>query len=169
MLTFNEFSTIWLQYTRTQALPTPLIFSSALLLKKLAFRMTSCFGILNTGVGCHFLLHLSLEICSNPVHYIWEPGKASFWPGHFRGQQILCGDSSTPGQELPGCNSSVGCVDACSVTSVMSNSLQPHELQPSMLLCPWDSPDRNTGVGCHALLQGIFLTQRSNPYLWCLL
>ena len=27
------------------------------------------------------------------------------------------------------------------------------------LLCPWDSPGKNTGVGCHALLQGIFLTQ----------
>ena len=29
------------------------------------------------------------------------------------------------------------------------------------LLCPWDSPGRNTGVGCHSLLQGIFLTQGS--------
>ena len=27
------------------------------------------------------------------------------------------------------------------------------------LLCPWDSPGKNTGVGCHFLLQGIFLTQ----------
>jgi len=33
------------------------------------------------------------------------------------------------------------------------------------LLCPWDSPGKNTRVGCHALLQGIFLTQGSNPYL----
>jgi len=31
------------------------------------------------------------------------------------------------------------------------------------LLCPWDSPGKNTRVGCHVLLQGIFLTQRSNP------
>ena len=30
------------------------------------------------------------------------------------------------------------------------------------LLCPWDSPGKNTGVGCHALLQGIFLTQGLN-------
>ena len=37
------------------------------------------------------------------------------------------------------------------------------------LLCPWDSPGKNTGVGCHALLQGIFLTQGSNPYLLCFL
>ena len=34
------------------------------------------------------------------------------------------------------------------------------------LLCPWDSAGKNTGVGCHALLQGIFPTQGSNPHLW---
>ena len=33
----------------------------------------------------------------------------------------------------------------------------------SRLLCPWDSPGRNTGVGCHFLLQGIFWTQEWNP------
>ena len=49
--------------------------------------------------------------------------------------------------------------------SVMSNSLRPHGLQPARLLCPWDSPGTNTGVGCHALLQGIFLTQELNPGL----
>ena len=31
------------------------------------------------------------------------------------------------------------------------------------LLCPWDSPDKNTGVDGHVLLQGIFLTHGSNP------
>ena len=49
--------------------------------------------------------------------------------------------------------------------SVVSNSLRPHGLQPARLLCPWDSPGKNTGVGSHALLQGIFLNQRSNPGL----
>ena len=34
---------------------------------------------------------------------------------------------------------------------------------PIRLLCPWNSPGRNTGVGCHAFLQGIFPTQESNP------
>ena len=48
----------------------------------------------------------------------------------------------------------------------MSNSLWPHGLQATRLLCPWDSPCRNTGVGCHALLQGFFPTQGSNPGLW---
>ena len=33
------------------------------------------------------------------------------------------------------------------------------------LLCPWDSPGKYTGVLCHALLQGIFLTQGLNPHL----
>ena len=37
------------------------------------------------------------------------------------------------------------------------------------LLCPWDFPGKNTGVGCHALLQGIFLTQGLNPHLLCIL
>ena len=44
----------------------------------------------------------------------------------------------------------------------MSDSVQPHGLQIARLSCPWDSPGKKTGVGCHALLQGIFLTQESN-------
>ena len=35
----------------------------------------------------------------------------------------------------------------------MSDSLWPHRRQPTRLPCPWDSPDKNTGVGCHFLLQ----------------
>ena len=35
----------------------------------------------------------------------------------------------------------------------MSDSVWPHGLQPTRLLCPWDSPGKNTGVGCHFLLQ----------------
>ena len=35
----------------------------------------------------------------------------------------------------------------------MSNSVQPHRQQPTRLPCPWDSPGKNTGVGCHFLLQ----------------
>ena len=37
------------------------------------------------------------------------------------------------------------------------------------LLSPWDSPGKNTGVGCHAFLQGIFPTQKLNPHLLGLL
>ena len=53
--------------------------------------------------------------------------------------------------------------------SVMSDSLQPHGLQPTRLLCPWKFPDKNTGVGCCFLLQGIFPTQGLNPCLLHLL
>ena len=48
--------------------------------------------------------------------------------------------------------------------SVVSNSLLPHGLQPARLLCAWDSPGKDIGVGCHALLQGIFTTQGSNTH-----
>ena len=46
--------------------------------------------------------------------------------------------------------------------SVLSDSLRPHGLYPARLLCPWNSPGKNTGVGNNSLLQGIFLTQGSN-------
>ena len=58
------------------------------------------------------------------------------------------------------------CVLSC---SVVSNSLQRHGLQSARLLCPWDFPGKNSGVGCHFLLQGIFPTQESNPCLLNLL
>ena len=51
----------------------------------------------------------------------------------------------------------------------MSDSLQPDRLQPALLLSPLDFPGRNTGVGCHFLLQGIFPTQGLNLHLLCLL
>ena len=50
-------------------------------------------------------------------------------------------------------------VYACSAASVVSDSLRPRGPCPARLLCPWGSPAKNTGVGCQALLQGIFLTQ----------
>ena len=46
--------------------------------------------------------------------------------------------------------------------SVTSSSLQPHGLWPTRLLHPWDFLGKSTGVGCHFLLQGIFLTQEWN-------
>ena len=53
--------------------------------------------------------------------------------------------------------------------SVVSNCLWLHELKPAKLLCPWNSPGKNTGAGCHFLLQGIFLIQGSNLHLPSLL
>ena len=42
------------------------------------------------------------------------------------------------------------------------DAMQTHGLQPARLLCPWDSPGKNTGVGGCSLLQGIFPNQGSN-------
>ena len=53
----------------------------------------------------------------------------------------------------------------CEVTSVVSNSLRPYGLKPARLLCLWDSPGKNTGISCHALLLQIFPTWGSNTCL----
>ena len=47
----------------------------------------------------------------------------------------------------------------------MSDSLRPHGLWPTRLLCPWDFPGKSTGVGCPFVLQRIFPTKGSNPGL----
>ena len=52
---------------------------------------------------------------------------------------------------------------ACGLSYFRSDSLRPHGLQPARLLCPWDFPGKNTRMGCHVLLRGIFPTQGSNP------
>ena len=49
--------------------------------------------------------------------------------------------------------------------SVMSDSLRSHGLLSPRLLCPRDFPGKSTGVGCHFLLQRIFLIQGLNPGL----
>ena len=48
------------------------------------------------------------------------------------------------------------------VTQVMSDSLQLYVLQHARLLYPWDSLGKNTRIGSHSLLQGIFLTRGLN-------
>ena len=45
------------------------------------------------------------------------------------------------------------CCCCCKVTSVVSDSVQPQRWQPTRLPRPWDTPGKNTGVGCHFLLQ----------------
>ena len=49
--------------------------------------------------------------------------------------------------------STAGCCCCCEVTSVVSDSVRPHRQQATRLPRPWDSPGKNTGVGCHFLLQ----------------
>ena len=92
-------------------------------------------------------------------HLHWQ--QVSFWKNHFSGAKrphlvdisLLC-----------------VCVCVCVlIHSVVSDSFQPHGLYPARPLCPWDSPGKNTGVECHFLFQGIFLTQGASLHFLCLL
>ena len=65
---------------------------------------------------------------------------------------------------LSTCNNSICKILAaaardCWVTKPCLTLCDPHGLFPARLLCPWDFPGKKTGVGCHFLLQGVFLTQ----------
>ena len=56
----------------------------------------------------------------------------------------------------------------CKGASVVSDSVQSHRRQPTRLLHPWDSPDKNTGVGCHCLLQCMKVKSKSEVAQSCL-
>ena len=56
----------------------------------------------------------------------------------------------------------------CLVASVVSDSVQPHRQQPTRLPRPWDSPGKNTGVGCHFLLQCMKVKSESEFAQSCL-
>ena len=90
----------------------------------------------NTGVGCHTLLQ------EDP-----DPGIES---------TSLMSPALTDGffttNATWGSLTYIHCVCMLSC-SVMSYSLWPHGLYSTRLLCPWDSPGKNTGIGRHALLQ----------------
>ena len=50
----------------------------------------------------------------------------------------------------------------------MSDSMRPHRQQSTRLPCPWDSPGKNTGVGCHFLLQCMKVKSESEVAQSCL-
>ena len=56
----------------------------------------------------------------------------------------------------------------CEVVSVVSDSVRLHRRQPARLFHPWDSPDKNTGVGCHFLLQNMKVRSESEVIQSCL-
>ena len=88
---------------------------------------------------------------------------------------MLCPWSDNRAQESESPFSSMhGCVYACSmhvcccgVASVVSDSVQPHIRQPTRLPYPWDSPGKNTGVGCHFLLQCMKVKSESEVAQLC--
>ena len=55
----------------------------------------------------------------------------------------------------------------CYITSVVSNSVRPHRRQPTRNCHPWDSPGKNTRVGCHFLIQCMKVNSESEVALLC--
>ena len=108
------------------------------------------------------------------------PGSSGLWssPGKNTGvcsHSVLQGIFLTEGLNLglPHCRQNLFRVShqechhvyvCCAVLShlVISNSLQPHGMQLTRLLCLWNSPGKNTEMCCYVLLQGIFTTQGLN-------
>ena len=59
------------------------------------------------------------------------------------------------------------CCCCCCITSVVSDFVRPHRWQPTKLCHPWDSPGKNTGVGCHFLLQCMKVKSKSEVAQSC--
>ena len=71
------------------------------------------------------------------------------------------------GLPLPSPYTHCCCCCCCCVTSVVSDSVRPHRRQPTRLPRPWDSPGKNTGVGCHFLLQCMKVKSESEVAQLC--
>ena len=115
----------------------------------------------NSGVGCHLLLQgsnpcllclLHWQMDSLPPSHLGSPPFCNWGEQHFQTLALIWEVLSTINMNKQKQDMHV-CVLTC---WFMPNSLQRHGLWPARLLCPWDSPDKNTGVGCHALLRGSF-------------
>ena len=119
---------------------------------------------------CHFNSHCTLDesnINSQeircPVDFVWPP--ATTWIIFYHSPGKL---GNSPCVMFPLEGQPLSLVPRC-VCSVTSNSLQPHRLYLAKLLCPWNFPGKNIGMGCHFLFQWIFLTQGPNQQLLHLL
>ena len=95
----------------------------------------------------------------------WASRKASWRRWHFRQPYR---EAKTAKQEHKDMEFCTRCVRAKSLQSCQA-LCDPVDYSPPLLFCSWDSRGRNTLEGCHAHLQQIFLTQRLNPGLLCLL
>ena len=104
----------------------------------------------STGVGCHFLLQCMKVKSESEVAQLCPTLSDPM-------------DCSPPGSSVHGIFQARvlewGAVafsiaaSCCSVASVVSDPVRPQRRQPPRLPRPWDSPGKNTGVGCHSLLQ----------------
>ena len=82
---------------------------------------------------------------------LWNTWKSKFPREKIGEQKCLQGGKKAQQQK----NTPVLCCCCCCgcVTSVVSDFVRPHRWQPTRIRRPWDTPGKNTGVGCHFLLQ----------------
>ena len=102
----------------------------------------------------HCLAHILLAHLTKPHRIPLAPPAVRLW-----GAAAEKSQKSRPNRYLQAC----GWMYCCLLAKLWPTLLRPHGLWPASLLCPWDSPGKNTGVDCHFLLQGIFLAQGLNP------
>ena len=95
---------------------------------------------------------MSQWVCRGTLVLVWcpshDPALSDRWESGFQRKQT----DSDPQHRSPGRGCPTTCY-CCCVASVVSDSVRPHRRQPTRLPHPWDSPGKNTGVGCHFLLQ----------------
>ena len=103
----------------------------------------------NSGVDCHFLLQV-----------IFLSQRSNLGLRHCR--QILYNLSYREVLVIPSLTFLLNC---CLYANSYTTVLQPHGLWPTRLLCPWDFPGKNSGMGGHFLFQGLFPSQGLNPCL----
>ena len=158
-----------------------------ILWKKIFFSFShwSCFRNVHFGADigtaistlpvCPIQYHDINTVSSDPTSQMLSPSKSIV---DLKGPQVLreCPSAGSKAQQCRALGHThsfdihLSCFLCESVShSVLSNFLQPHGLQPTRLLCPQGSPGKNIGMGCHSLLQGIFLIQGSNLCLYMVL
>ena len=102
-------------------------------------------------------------------HSLSPPPHAGFWGGGCWLRVMALAPPLAPGKAWGAPRLLAACFSTC-MHAQSHPTLPPHGLQPTRRrLCPQDSPGKNTGVGGHFLLRGIFPTQGSNPCLFHLL
>ena len=125
----------------------------------------------NTGVGCHFLLQCmkvksesevaqSCPTLSDPMDCSL-PGSSVH--GIFQARVLEWVAIAFSGFRMGASHKWGNC--CCEVASVMSNSVRLHRRQPTRLPCPWDSPGKNTGVGCLEAKNPALLSSRDGNLL----
>ena len=88
--------------------------------------------------------------------------------GEGNGNPLQCSCLENPRDGGGGWAAVYGVAQSRTQLKWLSSSSSSSRLWPTRLLCPWNSPGKNTGMGSHALLQGIFLMEGSNPgLLYC--